>query len=223
MNDDRTVRSYAEVKGAGVGDWRWLVGRLHARFATGSFAAGLALVDRIGAAAEEADHHPDVDLRYRHVSVALSSHDVAGVTDRDLRLAARISDIAAELGIAAEPDRIRVLELALDTADHAAVVPFWRAVLGYDDSPVHGDREVVDPDGRLTTLWFQETDAHPTPRQRFHLDVVVAPEQAAGRIEAALAAGGTLVTDEFAPAFWVLADADGNKACVCTSEGRSTG
>lgn len=223
MNDDTTIRTYAEVKGAGLDDWRWLVGRLHARFATGDFATGLALVDRVAAAAEEVDHHPDLDLRYGFVAVALSSHDVGGVTDRDLRLAARISEIAADLGVAAEPGRVRVLELALDTADHAAVAPFWRAVLGYADSPVHGDREVVDPDGRLTTLWFQLTEGHEVPRQRFHLDVVVPPEQAAERIEAALAAGGTLVTDEFAPAFWVLADADGNKACVCTSEGRAEG
>ena len=223
MTDETTVRSYDEVKAAGLADWRWLLGRLHARFATGDFATGLALADRIGAAAQEADHHPDLDLRYPFLAVTLSSHDAAGVTDRDLRLARRISEIAAELGVPAEPEQIRALELALDTVDHTAVAPFWRAVLGYADSPVHGDGEVVDPDGRLTTLWFQPTEAHEVPRQRFHLDVVVPPEQAAGRIDAALAAGGTLVTDEFAPAFWVLADAEGNKVCVCTSEGRSEG
>ncbi len=40
------------------------------------------------------------------------------------------------------------------------------------------------------------------------------------RVEAAVAAGGTLVTAEHAPAFWVLADAHGNKVCVCTADGR---
>lgn len=220
--NDKTVLTYTQVKEAGLDDWRWLVGGLHARFATGDFATGLALAERIGAAAEEANHHPDVDLRYPFLAVKLVSHDVGGVTDRDLRMARRISEIAAELGVAADPAGIRVLELALDTADHGAVAPFWRAVLGYDDSPVHGDREVVDGDGRLTTLWFQVTEPHDVPRQRFHLDVVVPPEQAQARIDAALAAGGTLVTDEFAPAFWVLADADGNKACVCTPEGRTS-
>ena len=46
------------------------------------------------------------------------------------------------------------------------------------------------------------------------------PDQAQARISAALAAGGTLVTDERAPAFIVLADPEGNKVCVCTSLGR---
>ncbi|HEU5038604.1 MAG TPA: VOC family protein [Nocardioides sp.] len=221
--NDQTVLTYSQVREAALDDWRWLVGGLHARFATGDFATGLALAGRIGAAAEEADHHPDLDLRYPHLSVKLVSHDVGGVTARDVRMARRISELAADLGVAADPAGIRVLELALDTADHARVAPFWRALLGYVDSPVHGDREVVDSDGRLTTLWFQRTEPHDVPRQRFHLDVVVPPEQARARIDAALAAGGTLVTDEHAPAFWVLADADGNRACVCTPEGRSGG
>jgi 4a-hydroxytetrahydrobiopterin dehydratase len=217
----KQVLTYDEVKAAGLDDWRWLVGGLHARFATGDFATGLALADAIGAAAEDADHHPDLDLRYAFLAVRLVSHDVGGVTERDLAMARRISRLAAEGGVAAAPGDLVVLELALDTADHATVAPFWRAILGYVDSPVHGDREVVDPDGRLTTLWFQLTEPHEPPRQRFHLDVVVPPEQAQARIEAALAAGGALVSDAAAPAFWVLADAEGNKACVCTPEGRS--
>ena len=219
--DDKTVLTYTQVKEAGLDDWRWLVGGLHARFATGDFATGLALADAVGAAAEEANHHPDLDLRYPHLSVRLLSHDVGGVTERDLRMARRISDLAAAAGVAAAPADITVLELALDTADRSAVVPFWRAILGYVDSPVHGDHEVLDPDGRLVTLWFQETEPHEPPRQRFHLDVIVPPEEAQARIDAALAAGGTMVSTEAAPAFWVLADADGNKACVCTPEGRA--
>lgn len=223
MSDDRTIRRYGEVKEAGLDDWRWLVGGLHARFATGDFATGIALADAVAAAAEEANHHPDLDLRYPFLAVKLVSHDVGGVTDRDLRLARRISEIASAQGVPAAPADVQVLELALDTPDHGRVVGFWRALLGYDDSPVHGDHEIVDGDGRLVTLWFQDTDPHDVPRQRFHLDVVVPHEQARARIDAALEAGGTLVTDEHAPAFWVLADADGNKACVCTPEGRGIG
>jgi 4a-hydroxytetrahydrobiopterin dehydratase len=222
MSDDKTKLSYPEVKEAGLDDWRWLLGGLHARFDTGNFATGLALADGIGAAAEEANHHPDLDLRYPFLAVTLVSHDVGGVTDRDVRMARRISELAAEAGVAAAPDRVEALELALDTADHTAVAPFWRAILGYAESRVYGDQEVVDPDGRRTTLWFQRTEPHEPPRQRFHLDIVVPPEQAQARVDAALAAGGTLISAEHAPAFWVLADADGNKACVCTPEGRGT-
>lgn len=63
---------------AGLTDWRLVLGRLTARFRTGDFATGLALVDRIGAAAEEANHHPDLSLTYPEVIVTLSSHDVGG-------------------------------------------------------------------------------------------------------------------------------------------------
>ncbi len=75
-------------------------------------------------------------------------------------------------------------------------------------------------DGDLPPLWFQQTDPHPEPRQRFHVDITVPPEVAERRIAAALAAGGTLVSDDHAPAFTVLADAEGNKACISTPLGR---
>ena len=196
--------------------WEVMLGAIEAVYATGDFATGLAFVDRIGAEAETADHHPDITLSYPQVHVRLTSHDVGGVTDRDIALAGKIRDIAAEMGIAAAPDRLSRIELGLDAHDHAAAGAFWAAVLGYDLD----DQEVVDPQGRQVTLWFQETDRHDEPRQRFHVDVTVPPDQAQVRISAALAAGGTLVTDEHAPAFTVLADPEGNKACVCTSLGR---
>ena len=196
--------------------WEVMLGAIEAVYATGDFATGLAFVDRIGAEAETADHHPDITLSYPQVHVRLTSHDVGGVTDRDIALAGKIRDIAAEMGIAAAPDRLSRIELGLDAHDHAAAGAFWAAVLGYDLD----DQEVVDPQGRQVTLWFQETNRHDEPRQRFHVDVTVPPDQAQVRISAALAAGGTLVTDEHAPAFTVLADPEGNKACVCTSLGR---
>ena len=196
--------------------WEVMLGAIEAVYATGDFATGLAFVDRIGAEAEAADHHPDVTLSYPQVHVRLTSHDAGGVTDRDIALAGKIRDIAADMGIPAAPDRLSRIELGLDAHDHAAAGAFWAAVLGYDLV----DEEVVDPQGRQVTLWFQETDSHDEPRQRFHVDVTVPPDQAQVRISAALAAGGTLVTDEHGPAFTVLADPEGNKACVCTSLGR---
>ncbi|GAB2460237.1 VOC family protein [Nocardioides hungaricus] len=189
--------------------------RLHARFATGSFATGLELVTRIAEAAEEANHHPDVVLTYPQVDVDLHSHDVQGVTSRDIALARRISEIAAELGIEAAPRDVSTLELALDVPDADEVKPFWTAVLGYRDA---GDDEIADPGGRNSTLWFQKApEATGEVPQRFHLDIVVPREVAEERVAAAVAAGGTLVTDEYAPSFWVLADPHGNKVCVCTA------
>lgn len=207
----------AQLHDAGLDDWAPVANTLRTRFRTGRFTVGLALVDALAAAAEEAGHHPEITLAYGHVDVRLTSHDTGDVSDRDIALARRFSVIAAEHGIAADPAAVRVVEIGLDTADADAIRPFWQAVLGL---PVSGGGELVDPAGSSATLWFQPTEPHPEPRQRFHYDVWVDPRVAAERIAAALAAGGTLVSDAAAPEFWVLADADGNKACICTVEGR---
>jgi len=57
-------------------------------------------------------------------------------------------------------------------------------------------------------------------RNRIHFDISVPHDEAPHRVEAALAAGGRLVSDTRAPAFWVLADLEGNEACVTTWQGR---
>ena len=69
-------------------------------------------------------------------------------------------------------------------------------------------------------FWFQQMDQPRRQRNRIHIDITVPPEEADARVEAALAAGGTLVNDEYARAFWILADPEGNEACVCTWEDR---
>jgi len=211
--------THDDVEAADLHDWRMLLGSLHGRFTTPDFASAFRLVERVTEVAEEANHHPDVDLRWGAVGIRLTSHDTGGVTERDVRLARRISALAAELGAEPRPHDVAALEVALDTADLTRVSAFWRALLGAGDRQA-ADDEVADPRGQLPTLWFQPTEPHPTPKQRFHLDVWVPADVAEQRVAAALAAGGTLVTDEYAPSFWVLADADGNKACVCTAQNR---
>ena len=204
-----------QILDARLDDWRKLAQALHARFLTGDFAAGLKFVTAVTEAAEAANHHPDVTLTYPFVDVKLISHDVSQVTQRDVELARRISEIAHEQGIGAEPSAPTEVEFALDTADLAAVGPFWAVLLtGRPDSLVGGD--VVDPSGRVPLLWFQHTDAHQTPRQRFHIALWVPHDVAEERIAAAVAAGGRVVDDGQAPSFVVLADSEGNKACVCT-------
>jgi 4a-hydroxytetrahydrobiopterin dehydratase len=84
----------------GLSDWTWRDDAIHAHLETGDFATGLRLVNRIGEAAEAMNHHPDLDLRYPHLDVTLSSHDVGGVTDRDVQLARAISEYAASEGVA---------------------------------------------------------------------------------------------------------------------------
>lgn len=214
LSGDQVAQQLAE---AGNDDWRPILGHLDARFATGSFVKGLELANRIGELAEEANHHPDLDLQYPHLGVRLTSHDVGNMTQRDVDLARRISEAAAELEISADPSVLQEVELGLDTWDAGEIRGFWAAVYAVEPDD-HGD--IVDPTGTLPTIWFQESPEHEEPRQRFHLDLRVPPEEAQGRIDAAVAAGGTVTYDDEAPRFTVLADPQGNKVCICTHVGR---
>jgi 4a-hydroxytetrahydrobiopterin dehydratase len=209
-----TPRDVAE---AGLDGWLHVPGALATRVRTGDFATGLRLVNAIGEAAEQVDHHPDLTLRYGEVDVRLSSHDVGGVTARDLRLARRIGELAAELGVGLSSTGLSLLELALDTPSRATVMPFWEAVLRLRRTETPDD--LVDPSGALPLLWFQESGSE-EPRQRFHLDVWVDPSTVDELIERAEAAGGRLVSDDHAPSFWVLADPEGNQVCLCTQQER---
>jgi len=217
-----------DVLDAQLDDWRKLAQGLHGRFRTGDFAAGLRFVTAVSAAAEEANHHPDITLTYPLVDVKLITHDAVRpadgdrpeqtfpwVTQLDVDLARRISEIAREQGIEADPTAVAQIEFALDATNLAALGPFWAVLLTGSTDSAQGN-DVIDPSGQVPLLWFQETDAHDTPRQRFHLDVWVAHDVAQERIAAAVAAGGTVVDDSEAPAFTVLADAEGNRVCVCT-------
>lgn len=203
--------THDQIATAQLEDWRFISQALHSRFLTGDFASGLRLANAIGEAAEAAGHHPELDLRYPHLNVRVWTHDAWGVTDLDVSLARRISELAAELGVASAPSSVSVLELALDTPDFSTIKPFWLAALGYQPNPTSDD-EVRNDDGDLPTIWFQGSDSD-EPRQRFHLDIRVPKEVARQRIDEAVAAGGTVVDE--ATSFVVLADADGNRMCVC--------
>lgn len=213
-----TTLTGRQIADQGLDGWVFLSDGLRTRVLTGGFAAGLALVDAVGAAAEQADHHPDLDLRWGHVDVRLWSHDAGGVTDRDVELARTVSRLAAQAGHALSTAGLQTVELALDAPDVGRVLPFWAAFLGHRQPGGVAD-EVRDPAGRTPPVWFQRSGSD-EPRQRWHLDVWVDPGDVRGRIEAAVAAGGQVVDDTQAPAFWVLADADGNRSCLCTWQDR---
>lgn len=215
MNDKL---SNAQIEAAGLADWRQIRGTIKARFKTGDFATGLALVDRIGSAAEEADHHPDIFLTYPEVLVTLSSHDVGGITQRDVDLARTISGYAVEVGAEADAAGLTQLEIGLDTSVGERLAPFYAALLGSEVK----DGEAVDPSGQVPTLWWQEPHdqgpALPEPEvpQRWHFDVWVPADEAEHRLRRVLEAGGTLLSDAAAPSYWVVADAEGNRSCICS-------
>jgi 4a-hydroxytetrahydrobiopterin dehydratase len=220
-----------QITEAKLTDWRKLAQGLHARFVIADFPAGARFVTAIAQAGDTLGHHPRITLGDGFVDLKLISSDavyrdtqgndhiVEWVTQRDIDLARTVSAIAADQHLAADPAAITTIELALDSADIAKIAPMWAALLtGSTEARGRGtiSEDIRDETGRVPILWFQQTDEHETPRQRFHVDVWVAPEVAEQRIAAAVAAGGTIVDDSQAPSYTVVADSEGNKACVCT-------
>ncbi|MBF0672880.1 MAG: 4a-hydroxytetrahydrobiopterin dehydratase [Salinibacterium sp.] len=191
---------------------------LRGSYRTRDFASAARLVATVAEIADELDHHPEVHLGWGRVAFELTSHDAGGVTDRDLGLAARIDAAAADAGATPVEAVLSLYELAIDAGDADAIRPFWRAVLDYEEVPSSdGGVELADPRRLGPRVWFQGMDVARTERNRLHMDVYVPAEHAEERLAATLEAGGTLVTDEFAPDWWVVADAEGNEACICTS------
>ncbi len=188
------------------GDWRF-----------DDFAGAAAFVARVAAAADELNHHPDVVLRWGRVTVTTTTHEILGLSQNDVDLANAVTSVATELGAQpVHPAPTGILEVAIDALDRDAIRPFWKAILAYEDR----HDALADPAGVGPGVWFQQMDEPRPQRNRIHLDVIVPHDEAQSRIDAALAAGGHLVTDRFAPRWWVLADAEGNEACVCTWRGR---
>jgi len=180
-------------------------------------AASLA-VSTVGA---DGQGHLTVDIRSDRAVLRLQSADVPGVTGRDVRLAHDVSGALAARGWRARPGAVQALEIAIDALDIPLVRPFWKAITGYADEPGSElNAALVDPTGRGPEIWFQQMDAPRPQRNRIHIDVDVPHEAAGARIDAAIAAGGRLLSDDAAPAFWVLADPEGNEACICTWQGR---
>ncbi|WP_229876806.1 VOC family protein [Streptomyces nojiriensis] len=215
-----------------VGDrgWRLLLGTLRTSVSVGSLAAATEVATTaVTACGDDADRHLHIDLRPRKVVLTLQSSDHAAVTNDDIELAHRISAAVHEKGLRTEPDigtgaprSVQLLEIAIDALDIAAIRPFWRAVLGYTgEAGADGPNDpLVDPLGQGPAVWFQQMELARPQRNRIHIDVSTPHDEAPRRIEAALAAGGQLVSAAHAPAFWVLSDPEGNEACVSTWQGR---
>jgi 4a-hydroxytetrahydrobiopterin dehydratase len=209
--------SAEDIDAAGLSDWRKLAQALHGRWATDDLSAAAAFLAECG---DSASHILEARLRSSWTELRLATYDGQWlVTGADVAAAHRISDIAHRRGLQPQPSAVLQVEIGLDSAHVSLEGPFWSALLNGHIGNFNHD-EVVDADSRFPNLWFQSTDEHPTPRQRFHLDVWVAPETAEQRINGAVAAGGQIVADDDAPTFTVLADPEGNRVCVCTYLGR---
>ena len=191
---------------------------LHGSYETTDFATASEFVARVAKVADELNHHPEIRLGYGSVAFELSSHDAGGVTDRDVELAERIDAIARSVGATASRTPTARYTIAIDTVDADGIRDFWRVGMGYEEKPTDDGTELVDPRGIAPKIWFQPMEPPRLDRNRIHLDVYVPTPDAPARVEAVLAAGGTLMTDEFAPDWWVLADVEGNELCICTAD-----
>jgi 4a-hydroxytetrahydrobiopterin dehydratase len=76
-------------------DWSPINGEIRKTFQLPSFPAALMFVTAVGQLAETADHHPDIDVRYRKVTLTLSTHSAGGLTDKDFALATKIEALLA--------------------------------------------------------------------------------------------------------------------------------
>ncbi|OKH62218.1 4a-hydroxytetrahydrobiopterin dehydratase [Mycobacterium sp. SWH-M3] len=204
--------------------WRLVLGAIYTEVLAPSMSdAAAAASHAVAAAGRDAARHLTIDIRADRAVLRLRSADSVTATERDLELAQALSQELAARGFELTTGgAVQAVEIAIDALDIAAVRPFWKAITDYEDEPGPSDLNagLVDPFGRGPAIWFQQMDSPRPQRNRIHLDIDVPHDVATARIEAALAAGGTLLSDDAAPAFWVLADAEGNEACICTWQGR---
>ena len=221
MTDRISAKQFHESES--VEDWRVLGDGACAYFPTGSFAAGTRLVQAIGELPGVDDYHTDVDVRHDGVTVHMITYtdDYFGPSQRDVELARQISAVAFSLGLRADPSAVQSLLIIPGATNIAEVRPFWQAVLGYEPRHDSPDEDLVDPHDRGPAFWFEQMNE---PRGdgggAIHVAIWVPYDQAEARIAAALAAGGRMVRDEFAPSWWTLADAAGNEADIATTKGR---
>jgi 4a-hydroxytetrahydrobiopterin dehydratase len=218
MTDVTTVewiRPAAFHAAEGLEDWRVLGEGACAYFRTGSFAAGAELVAALAGLPGTGDGCPDVDVRQDGVTVRLVSTaaEYYGLTRAHVEMARQVSGAARSLGLTADPSALRGVQVTLDALDMGAVTEFWRALLGHEyraGSP----EDLVDPRRRGAAFYFQQLDAARPQRNTVHVDVWVPHDVAEARVAAAPAAGGRPVSDADAPSLWILADPEGNEACV---------
>jgi 4a-hydroxytetrahydrobiopterin dehydratase len=90
LSDEQVRHGLGELPG-----WERSGDEIVKTYELASFPAAIAFVTRVGFLAEKANHHPDLDIRWRKVQVALSTHDQGGITEKDLELAGEIEAVSA--------------------------------------------------------------------------------------------------------------------------------
>jgi 4a-hydroxytetrahydrobiopterin dehydratase len=209
LTDDEVTTALADLPG-----WRYEERALRRTLEAADFATAIGILDAVAVVAEEMDHHPDVDLRYRTLGFGLWTHSASGVTELDVELAHRVSAIAAEHGVHVDDalDHAPELGIGIDCSDPKALIRWWASALRY----VERDGVLHDPAGRGPFVWFQPVPEPKAGKNRIHLDLLLPRHEAAAKRDLLVALGGRVLAEH--ETFWVLADPDGNEVCVCVAE-----
>src|SRR5215467_2467790 len=211
MSENISAEQFEESDG--VQDWRVVEDGAGAFFRTASFADSAKLVRLVSELPGVNEHPPKVDVRHDGVSFRLitTSDKWYGMTTRDVELARQISGVARTIGLQADPTAVQSVLVIPGATDITKVVPFWRAMLGYEPRADSPDEDLVDPRRRGPSFWFEKLDEpHPSAGGgSTHLPSSWSYQQAEAPNQPARAAGGHMVRDEFAPSWWTLADSAG--------------
>ena len=203
MDERLTARQFQQA--GGTEDFRVLGSGVSAWYAATSLGAGARLVRSLA-------EHPsrpqvDVDVRAQGVRCRIPlTPESGGLDGTHVALARTVAEVAASLGLAADPSRLQDVQLTFDTLEPAAVQPFWERALGYQ---MIGDEDLMDPLRRGPAIWFQDQDAPRPLRNRLHVDSVSAQEVARTAVDAAPSLGARSVADH--DYYATVADAEGNE------------
>lgn len=197
----------------GVGDWRVTGTGPQAVFVATSLSHAASLVAPVVEAAERFGIHPDIDVRPEGVVVRVPYPASEGIPAAAPEFAAAVSRAAGELGLSPDPTRAQSVGIYVAQHSQADVRPFFTAALGYEE---FGDTDAVDPLRSGPQLAFNPIRGDVPSRGRTHFDVFVPADQAQARVDAALAAGGRLVDDSHAPAWWSLASPDNHSVDIAS-------
>ena len=208
------------AKGPETADWQALFAAV-THYPVDSPARAADLASTVAARADAAGLPLLVDVRADGVTIDsgkdLWEDGTGAARDGFLDLAAGIQAAAHDLGLVADPTRPRFVQLGIDAVDVPAVRAFWTAVLGYEHDPREFLTDICDP-RRLNPVVFFQPIEEPTPerlahRNRVRVAVCVPPDGVRARLDAAVAAGGRVVTEDRL----VVLDPEGNEIDIVTA------
>ncbi len=208
MREDRIA--VAGFRVAAPPAWRITYAGPQVHYRAGGFVAAARLMPTVAEAAGATGVEPEVDLRPVGVTVQLRQDPDGTVPAGSTRFAGLVDAAAQDLGLEADPERVQTVSLAIAQHPDVDVRPFWTAALGYEAVGAGAQ----DPIQRGPYLSFQRLDRR--GRGRSHVDVSIGADDLVRRTAAALAAGGRIADDSYAPDWIALASPENHGVDLVT-------